>query len=135
MHKIIEIGAVKVSDGKIVDRFSQFVNPLVPLPFAIEELTKIRDDMLVGEPEIAPVLPEFMEFCKGCVMVAHNAEFDRGFIQKNCEDLGLDCAFTVVDTVSMARYLLPGLVQHLRQPRFPPPRFARTLSMEMPIRK
>ena len=109
VHKIIEIGAVKVSDGKIVDRFSQFVNPLVPLPFAIEELTKIRDDMLVGEPEIAQVLPEFMEFCKGCVMVAHNAEFDMGFIQKNCEDLGLDCAFTVVDTVSMARYLLPGL--------------------------
>ena len=109
VHKIIEIGAVKVADGKIVDRFSRFVNPKVPIPFAIEELTKIRDDMVIGEPEIDFVLPEFMEFCRGCVMVAHNAEFDMGFIRKNCEDLGLECDFTVVDTVAMARYLLPNL--------------------------
>ncbi len=109
VHKIIEIGAVKVTDGKIVDRFSKFVNPKVPLPFAIEELTKIRDDMLVNEPEIDQILPAFMEFCKGSIMVAHNAEFDMGFIRKNCEDLGLPCAFTVVDTVSLARYLLPNL--------------------------
>ncbi len=108
-HKIIEIGAVKVVEGKIVDRFSKFVNPKVPLPFAIEELTKIRDDMLVNEPEIGEILPEFMEFCKGSVMVAHNAEFDMGFIRKNCEELGMECSFTVVDTVAMARYLLPGL--------------------------
>lgn len=109
VHKIIEIGAVKVVGGKLVDRFSQFVDPKVPLPFAIEELTGIRDDMLVGQPEIAQVLPEFMEFCKGSVMVAHNAEFDMGFIRKNCADFGLACDFTVVDTVAMARYLLPGL--------------------------
>lgn len=108
-HKIIEIGAVKVINGKIVDRFSKFVNPKVPAPFAIEELTKIRDDMLVNEPEIAQILPEFMEFCEGSIMVAHNAEFDMGFIRKNCEDLGLACKFTVVDTVAMARYLLPSL--------------------------
>ena len=108
-HKIIEIGAVKVINGKIVDRFSKFVNPKTPLPFAIEELTKIRDDMLVNEPEIAQILPEFMEFCEGSIMVAHNAEFDMGFIRKNCEDLGLACKFTVVDTVAMARYLLPNL--------------------------
>ncbi len=109
VHKIIEIGAVKVVGGKLVDRFSQFVDPKVPLPFAIEELTGIRDDMLVGQPEIAQVLPEFMEFCKGSVMVAHNAEFDMGFIRKNCADFDLACDFTVVDTVAMARYLLPGL--------------------------
>ena len=109
VHKIIEIGAVKVVNGKIVDRFSRFVNPKVPLPFAIEELTKIRDDMLVNEPEIAQILPEFMEFCKGSVMVAHNAEFDMGFIRKNCEQLGLACPVTFVDTVAMARYLLPQL--------------------------
>ena len=108
-HKIIEIGAVKVTDGKIVDRFSKFVNPKVPLPFAIEELTKIRDDMLVNEPEIDQILPAFMEFCKGSILVAHNADFDMGFIRKNCDDLGLPCAFTVVDTVSLARYLLPNL--------------------------
>ena len=109
VHKIIEIGAVKVEGGKITGRFSKFVNPRVPIPFAIEELTKIRDDMVINEPDIAVILPEFMEFCKGCVMVAHNAEFDMGFIRKNCADLGLDCVFTVADTVAMARYLLPGL--------------------------
>ena len=109
VHKIIEIGAVKVVGGKITDRYSRFVNPKVPLPFAIEELTKIRDDMLVNEPEISTILPEFMEFCKGSVMVAHNAEFDMGFIRKNCADLGLSCSFTVVDTVALARYLLPNL--------------------------
>lgn len=109
VHKIIEIGAVKVVNGKIVDRFSRFVNPKVPIPFKIEELTKIRDDMVINEPEISVVLPEFMEFCAGCVMVAHNAEFDMGFIRKNCEDLGLSCDFTVVDTVAMARFLLVNL--------------------------
>ncbi len=109
VNQIIEIGAVKVENGKIIDRFSHFVNPKVPIPYTIEELTKIRDDMVMNEPGIEVVLPQFMEFCKGCVMVAHNAEFDMGFIKKNCADLGLPCEFTVIDTVAAARYLLPQL--------------------------
>ena len=108
-NKIIEIGAVKVEHGTITGRFSKFVNPQVPIPFHIEELTSIRDDMVKDEPPIDVVLPEFLEFCQGCVLVAHNAEFDTGFIQKNCENLGLPFDFTFVDTVSMARYLLPNL--------------------------
>ncbi len=108
-NKIIEIGAVRVSGGVITDRFSTFVNPKIPIPFEIEELTGIRDDMVIDAPVIEEILPECLEFCRGCVMVAHNAEFDMSFIQKNCEDLYLSCEYTVIDTVAMARFLLPQL--------------------------
>ena len=109
VNKIIEIGAVKVENGKIVDRFSSFINPKVPIPFRIEELTHISDDMVVDAPTVDVVLPEFLAFCEGCVMVAHNAEFDMSFIIKNAKDLGVDFAPTYIDTVAMARYLLPNL--------------------------
>ena len=108
-NKIIEIGAVKVVEGKITDRFSQFVNPEVPIPYEIEELTSIRDDMVMDAPKIEEVLPKFMKFCEGAVMVAHNADFDMSFIKKNCEIQGLSCEYTVIDTVALARYLLPQL--------------------------
>ncbi len=109
VNKIIEIGAVKVQEGKITERFSTFVNPKVPIPFHIENLTSIRDDMVMDAPAIEEILPEFMRFCEGSVMVAHNADFDMSFISYNCGKLGIPCKFTVVDTVSMARMLLPNL--------------------------
>ena len=108
-NKIIEIGAVKVVEGKIVDRYSTFVNPQVPIPFRIEELTSIRDDMVVSAPTIDVILPDFMEFCKDCIMVAHNADFDMSFIKRNCELLSISCNPTIVDTVALARVLLPQL--------------------------
>ena len=108
-NQIIEIGAVKVIDGKITDKFSTFVNPKVPIPFRIEELTSINDEMVMSAPTIETILPQFMEFCEGCIMVAHNASFDMSFIEENCRRLGLPCEKTVVDTVSMARVLLPQL--------------------------
>ena len=107
--KIIEIGAVRVEEGRIVKRFSTFVNPEAPIPFRIENLTGINDNMVLPAPTIDQVLPEFLRFCEGAVMVAHNAGFDMSFIRKNCGDLGIDREFTVVDTVAMARFLLPGL--------------------------
>ncbi|MFR8167433.1 MAG: PolC-type DNA polymerase III [Lachnospiraceae bacterium] len=107
--KIIEIGAVKVENGTITERFSEFVNPQVPIPFKIEELTGIRDDMVMGAETIEEILPRFMEFCEGCVMIAHNAEFDMSFIRKSCMDLDIPCDHTVGDTVAMARILLPAL--------------------------
>lgn len=107
--KIIEIGAVKVVDGKITERFSEFVNPQIPIPFRIEQLTSINDNMVADAPTIDVVLPRFEAFCRGCVMVAHNAEFDMSFIKKNYEDLGIEREDTIVDTVGMARFLLPQL--------------------------
>ena len=108
-NKIIEIGAVKVVDGAITERFSTFVNPEVPIPYNIEQLTSIKDDMVLDAPRIEEILPEFMKFCEGTVMVAHNAEFDTGFIRKNCERMGLPIDFTIADTVALARILLPQL--------------------------
>ena len=109
VNHIIEIGAVKVENGKIVDRFSSFVNPQVPIPYRIEELTHINDNMVLDAPTIEVVLPQFLEFCEGSVMVAHNADFDVSFIKKKAEKLGLNFNPTYVDTVAMARYLLPNL--------------------------
>jgi len=108
-NRIIEIGAVKVQNGKIVDKFSTFVNPQVPIPFRIEQLTSINDSMVIDSPVIADILPEFMKFCEGCVMVAHNADFDMSFIKKNCQRLDIPCKPTIVDTVALARVLLPNL--------------------------
>ena len=108
-NRIIEIGAVKVQNGAIVDRFSTFVNPEVPIPFRIEQLTSIRDDMVIDAPVIEDILPKFMEFCDGCIMVAHNADFDMSFIKKNCMRQGIECNPTIVDTVGLARVLLSNL--------------------------
>lgn len=108
-NKIIEIGAVKIVDGKITDRFSTFVNPNEPIPFKIVELTSITDEMLIDAPQIENVLPEFLEFIGDAVMVAHNADFDMGFLKENCKRLGIEHEFTSVDTVSLARALMPNL--------------------------
>ncbi len=111
-NRIIEIGAVKVCGGDVVDRFSTFVNPQVPIPFEIEKLTGIRDDMVMNAPLIEEVLPQFLEFCQGCVLVAHNANFDMSFIMENCRRQGLPTEYTYVDTVGIARVLLPNQAKH-----------------------
>ena len=108
-NQIIEIGAVKVEQGKIRERFSTFVNPKVPIPFEIEQLTGISDEMVLKAPVIEDILPDFLKFCEGCVLIAHNASFDAGFIEENCKRQGIATDFTVGDTVSMARILLPTL--------------------------
>ena len=108
-NNIIEIGAVKVVNGEIVDKFSAFVNPKEPIPYRITQLTSITDAMVVDAPFISEVMPKFLEFCDGAVMVAHNARFDMGFIMEKCNMLCIKHDFTYVDTVAMARILLPQL--------------------------
>lgn len=107
--RIIEIGAVKVENGVITEKFSEFVNPERPIPFEIEKLTSINDRMVEDAPNISVILPRFMDFCKGSVLVAHNADFDTGFIRHNCEVLGLPYDYTYVDTLGIARSFLEGL--------------------------
>ena len=107
--RIIEIGAVKVENGMITEKFSEFVNPERPIPFEIEKLTSINDRMVEDAPNISVILPRFMDFCKGSVLVAHNADFDTGFIRHNCEVLGLPYDYTYVDTLGIARSFLEGL--------------------------
>ena len=107
--RIIEIGAVKVEEGKITDKFSTFVNPKRPIPFRITELTSITDEMVIDSPDIETILPQFIEFIGDAVLVAHNASFDVGFIEQNCKRQKIEADFTYVDTVALARVLLPAL--------------------------
>ncbi len=110
--RIIEIGAVKVEKGEIKERFSSFVNPDVPILLEIEKLTGIHDGMVVDAPMIEEALPHFLEFCQDAVLVAHNASFDMSFIIENTHRLGLKKEFTYVDTVGIARLLLPHQAKH-----------------------
>ncbi|MCR5010742.1 MAG: PHP domain-containing protein, partial [Lachnospiraceae bacterium] len=97
--KLIEFGAVKVEHGEITDRFSTFVDPHEPLTQEISGLTSITDDMLIGAPNIEEVLPQFLKFCEGCVLVAHNAKFDTNCIRAEAEKQGLPYDFTHTDTI------------------------------------
>ena len=111
-NRIIEIGAVKVCGGQVTERFSTFVNPQVPIPFEIEKLTGIRDDMVTDAPLIAEVLPRFLEFCRGAILVAHNAGFDMSFMLENARRQELPMEHPYIDTVGIARVLLPNQAKH-----------------------
>ncbi|WP_443660984.1 PolC-type DNA polymerase III [Clostridium sp.] len=107
--KIIEIGALKIENGKIVDRFSEFVNPGIDIPYKIIELTGITNDNVSDADSIEKVLPNFLEFAKDSVLVAHNSDFDASFIKKNSERLNLKFESAIMDTIPLAKYLLKDL--------------------------
>ncbi len=111
-NRIIEIGAVKVENGQITDRFSTFVNPEVPIPFEIEKLTSINDSMVMDAETIETVLPKFLKFVGDAVLVAHNANFDVSFIKENAKRQQIAVNFTYVDTVGIARMLLTGQAKY-----------------------
>lgn len=112
-ESITEIGAVKVVDGKIIDRFSTFVNPERPIPAEITKLTGITNEMVADAPVITEILPKFLEFCQDAVLVAHNANFDTGFIRLKAErKCGIEVKNTVLDTLELSRSLLPELKKH-----------------------
>ena len=106
---ITEIGAVKVCGGEIIGEFQTLVRPDAPIPPMIQVLTGITNQMVATAPELADVLPRFATFSAGCVMVAHNAPFDIGFLRRGHELLGLPWPRPhVVDTVQVARQVLPA---------------------------
>src|SRR5580693_4419552 len=99
---ITEIGAVRVRGGRRQGEFASLVNPGTPVPPYIEDLTGISDWMLAPAPRVASVLPGLLTFARGCVLVAHHAPFDLGFLRAACDDCGLAWpAFTVLDTVML----------------------------------
>ncbi|MCI1943910.1 PolC-type DNA polymerase III [Clostridium luticellarii] len=106
---IIEIGAVKIKGGEVVGKFSEFVNPERKIPYRIVELTGITDEMVENCSNIKSILPEFMKFIGDSVVVAHNANFDVGFIKKNCSDLNLKFQNPVMDTIPLCKFLFPEL--------------------------
>ena len=111
-EKITEIGVMKVKDGKVLDEFACFVNPEKPIPQRVVEVTKITDEMVKDAETIDKVFPKLLKFLGDSVLVAHNADFDIGFLKQNAEDLGYDFDYTYVDTLSMARDLFPDFKKY-----------------------
>lgn len=110
--EIIEFGAVKIKDGEIVDRFSSFCNPGCPIPQKITELTSITDEMVANAPPVSEVLPEFLRFADGCLLVAHNAKFDTGFLRAAAQKCGVPFTNPSLDTVAVSQYVNTGLTKH-----------------------
>ena len=107
LEKITEIGIMKVQGGKVIDSFSTFVNPEKSIPSRVVEVTNITDDMVRNAETIDKVFPKMLEFMKGSVLVAHNAEFDIGFLKHNAKELGYDFDFTYIDTLTLAQDIFP----------------------------
>ncbi|MBD7949715.1 DEDD exonuclease domain-containing protein [Oerskovia rustica] len=101
---ITEIGAVKVRGGEVLGEFQTLVNPGTPVPAFIARLTGISTAMVATAPRIEAVLPSFLEFSRGAVLVAHNAPFDIGFLKAAARGAGYDWPGNqVLDTVPLAR--------------------------------
>ena len=116
--KITEIGAVKVKNGEVTESFNTFVNPGVPIPEEIVELTGITDEMVADAPPVREALEAFFDFIgdrdteNKRLLVAHNASFDMGFIRYAAEECGLEFRNPYLDTVALSRYINPDLKKH-----------------------
>lgn len=110
--KIIEIGAVKIQDGEIIDRWSTFVNPKTKIPSEITNLTSITDSMVRDASVFSEQIDDFLKFCEGCVMVAHNANFDMGFMKEEAKNCGRSFNLPYLDTLILARCMYKSLPNH-----------------------
>ena len=103
---------MKIQNGEVIEEFESFVNPEIPIPPHITKITGITDEMVKGAGTIKDVLPNFLEFIGDATLVAHNADFDLGFIRYNCKQLGLKFTNKHKDTLEMARRLYPSFKNH-----------------------
>jgi len=110
--RITEIGAVIIKDGEIIDTYNSFVNPGIPIPDFIVELTGITNDMVKDARAIDEVLPEFLSFVGDRMLVAHNATFDTGFIRQACQRIGIEFNYSYLDTLALSRYVNTDLKRH-----------------------
>ena len=111
-NRITEIGAVRVKDGQVLETFNMLVNPECPIPEEIVKLTGITDEMVRDQPTIEEVLPKFFEFTGNRLLIAHNADFDTGFIRYSAKRLGLPFDNPYFDTLALSRFLNPELKNH-----------------------
>ena len=109
---ITEIGAIKIKNGEIIDEFECFVNPEKPIPYEVVQVTHITDDMVKNAKKIDEILPEFINFCGNDVLVAHNANFDIGFLRFQANKLGLKFENTYIDTLSLAKDIFPDYAKY-----------------------
>jgi len=106
-EKITEIGIIKIKNGEIIDTFETFVNPEKPIPEEVVNVTHITDDMVKDSETIDKIMPKVLEFMGDSVLVAHNADFDIGYMKYNCEQLGLPFKNTHIDTLRLAKSIFP----------------------------
>ncbi len=109
---VTEIAATVLRNGEIAETFHTYVNPQMPISEKITQLTGISNETVKDAPLIEPALRSFLEFANGRVLVAHNADFDIGFLKLAAERLGIEYDFVSLDTLAMARVLLPDLSRH-----------------------
>lgn len=111
--KITELAAVKMREGQEIDRYATFVNPHEKIPYHIQQLTNITDEMVKDAPDLEPVLKEFVKFAGDGILVAHNARFDVGFIQASLKEYGMpQMENPALDTLELARLLHPSMKNH-----------------------
>lgn len=108
-EEITEIAAVRIKDGAIMDSFQTYVNPHKPIPEEITKLTGISDETVADAPELSEAVPKFLDWAGAYPFVAHNAGFDMGFLRTACKRLSIEKEFTSIDTLEMARMMLPHL--------------------------
>ena len=111
-EKITEVGIMKVKNGEVIDEFSCFVNPEKPIPQKVVEVTNITDDMVKDAETIDKVFPKILEFVGDSILVAHNADFDIGFLKYNASQLGYELNNTYLDTLRLAKSLFPDFKKY-----------------------
>lgn len=111
-EKITEVGIMKVKNGEVIDEFSCFVNPEKPIPPKVVEVTNITDEMVKDAETIDKVFPKILEFVGDSVLVAHNADFDIGFLKHNAKELGYTLDNTYMDTLRLAKRLFPDFKKY-----------------------
>ncbi len=111
-EKITEIGIMKMQNGEVIDEFSCFVNPEKPIPPKVVEVTNITDDMVKDAETIETIFPKMLDFIGDSVLVAHNADFDIGFLKYNAKELGYRLENTYMDTLRLAKELFPDFKKY-----------------------
>ena len=107
--RIVEISAIRYRNGVEVDKFVSLVNPECRIPYPAMEVHRITDEMVASAPILSQILQQFLEYLGDSLLVGHNASFDIGFIEVWSRRYGLDPSWKYVDTISVARKILPGL--------------------------
>ena len=111
-EKITEVGIIKYKNGEIIDEFECFVNPEKPIPPKVVEITHITDDMVKDAETIDKVIPKIIDFIGDSVLVAHNADFDIGYLKYNFEKYGYKLENTYIDTLRLAKAIFPDLKKY-----------------------